>query len=359
MTLPIPIIIDCDPGQDDAINLLLAMASPEDVNILGITAVAGNAPLSLTQRNARLICELAGRSDIPVHAGCSQPMQVSGIDAEHVHGKTGIDGLDVHEPQMPLAPSHAVDFIVEAAMGLKGGGLTIVATGPLTNVAMALLKQPDIKRRIARIVLMGGALREGGNITPSAEFNMRADPHAAQTVIGSGLPIVMIGLDVTHQMLVSEARLAQIGGIANPAAQAVHAMLSFSERFDLSKYGTDGAPLHDPCTMLYVLDPAAFSTKACNVVVETASPLSLGHTAVDFWGVTGAAANVEWAYDINSDRAFSLLVERLSRYSDVGVAEAQGRSTIQGRSSGSTSTSEDGNRFPNGSRASMTDRSDV
>ena len=196
-----PIVIDCDPGQDDAVMLLLALASPEALDIRGVTAVAGNVPLALTARNARLICELAGRPEVEVYAGCPRPLVREPITAEAVHGATGIDGFDIHEPGRPLAAGHAVDFLVDTLMAAAEDSLTLVPTGPLTNVAMAMVKEPRVAPKIREIVLMGGAMREGGNTTPAAEFNVLVDPHAAHVVFRSGRPIVVMGLDVTHQAL--------------------------------------------------------------------------------------------------------------------------------------------------------------
>ncbi|EGD60574.1 Pyrimidine-specific ribonucleoside hydrolase [Novosphingobium nitrogenifigens DSM 19370] len=316
---PLPIIIDCDPGQDDAINLLLAFASPEAVRVLAVTTVAGNVPVELTQRNARLVCELAEREDVPVHAGCARPLMVSPLTAEHVHGDTGIDGLPVHEPAMPLQPLHAVDFLVETLLATDEP-ITLVATGPLTNLALALARDPGIARGIERIVLMGGAMREAGNITPCAEFNMRADPHAADMVLRSGVPIVMLGLDVTHELLVTRTRLARMKAIGNPVARAAHDMLAFSERYDLAKYGKDGAPLHDPCTMAWLLRPDLFRTRACHVAIETGSPLTLGHSVVDFWNVEAGPRHVQWAHEVDAEGFFDLLFERLARFSVVSCA---------------------------------------
>lgn len=310
----LPLIIDCDPGQDDAVNLFLAFASPEEVDVIGVTTVAGNSPVHLTQRNARLICELAGRADVPVYAGCAEPLLLPPISAEHVHGESGIDGIELFEPAAPCQAMHAVDFLIEAAMADRAGPLTIVATGALTNIAVALIKEPAIRTRIERIILMGGAMREAGNITPSAEFNMRVDPHAAQRVFASGIPIAVLSLDITHQVLVTSERLRRIREIGNPVARATHDMLTFSERYDVAKYGSDGAPLHDPCTMIYLLRPDLFRSRKCSVVVETASPLSVGHTAVDFWGVTDRPKNVDWVYEVDANGFFDTLFERLSRF---------------------------------------------
>ncbi len=307
-----PVIIDCDPGQDDAVNLLLAMASPE-LDIVGITTVAGNVPLELTQRNARLMCDLAGRRDIPVMAGCDQPLHRPLITAEKVHGTTGIDGIEVRDPQHPLDERHAVEFMVDTLRAAEQP-VTLVPTGPLTNVAAAIGRAPDILDNVERIVMMGGAMREGGNHSPSAEFNILVDPESADIVLRCGRPIVAMGLDVTHQVLASRPRIERIRANDNPVADAVCGMLGFFHRFDSAKYGSDGSPLHDPCTVAWLLDPELFTGKTCNVSVETESALTLGHTAVDFWHVTDRPPNVEWIYEVDADAFYELLTERLGRY---------------------------------------------
>ena len=276
------IIIDCDPGQDDAINLLLAMSSPDELEILGITAVAGNVPLALTERNARIVCDLAERTDTPVYAGCSRPMVRELLTAEYVHGSTGIDGTDVFEPYTQLKEDHAVDFIVDTLDAATADSITLVPTGPLTNIAMALIKDPDITNKIKRIVLMGGAMREAGNHSPAAEFNILVDPHAAHVVLTCGKPIVMMGLDVTHQVLATQARIDAIRALDNRAALATAGMLGYFNRHDTSKYAIAGAPLHDPCTVAWLLEPDLFEGKECHVAVETGAELTMGHTAVDF-----------------------------------------------------------------------------
>ena len=194
------IIIDTDPGQDDAVAILLALASPE-LEVLGITAVAGNVPLALTEKNARKICELAGKPKTKVFAGAIRPLLRQLVTAEEVHGKTGLNGPHLPEPTMPLEDQHAVDFIVETLMQEASGSVTLCALGPLTNVALALIREPRIAPRIKEIVLMGGGFFEGGNVTPTAEFNIYVDPHAAEIVLKSGVPIVMMPLDVTHKAL--------------------------------------------------------------------------------------------------------------------------------------------------------------
>ena len=310
-----PIIIDCDPGQDDAINLLLAMSSPDELDILGITTVAGNVPLALTERNARQICDIAGRTDMKVFAGCERPMRRELLTAEHVHGKTGIDGVEITSPETPLGEQHAVDFIIEA-LSTTAEPLTLVPTGPLTNIATAIERAPAILDNVAEIVLMGGAMREGGNHSPSAEFNILVDPHAADLVFRCGKPITVLGLDVTHQVLATPGRRDRIREINNDAGRAAAGMLDFFNRHDTVKYGSLGAPLHDPCTVAFLLAPNLFEGKACNLTVETASELTMGHTAVDFWHVTDRPDNVTWIWSVDADGFYDLLIERLERYGD-------------------------------------------
>lgn len=310
---PLPILIDCDPGQDDFINILLAIASPAEISIGGITTVGGNVALERTHRNAQLACELGNVMDIPVLAGCPHPLMRPLATAEYLHGESGIDGYEITEPRMALSSEHAVDFIVRHVRDNEDERLTLVATAPLTNIAMALKKAPDIACRIARIVIMGGAMREGGNMTPSAEFNIGVDPHAAEIVFRSAIPTAVFGLDVTHQFVMTRQRRERLRAIDTKPARAVADMLDFSVRFDEGKYGTDGAPLHDPCTLLYLLAPDLFELKKCAIRVETESTLTSGHTAVDFWGVTGQPPNANWAYAMDHAAAFELLRERLAR----------------------------------------------
>ena len=313
--MPRPIIIDCDPGQDDAVALLLALSSPDELDVLGITTVAGNVPLDLTQRNARLIAGLTKRDDVPVHAGCSRPLVRKLVTAEEVHGKTGIDGVEIRDPGIPLQQQHAVDFIVTTLLAAADESVTLVPVGPLTNIAMAMIKEPAILGKIREIVLMGGALREGGNTSASAEFNVLVDPHAAHVVFDCWRPITVMGLDVTHQVLATPQRIEAIRALDNPVADATCAMLTFFSRFDSDKYGTAGAPLHDPCTVAYLLEPRLFDGKLCNVAVEIHSELTMGHTAVDVWGVSGRIKNATWMHSVDDDRFYALLTERLARYS--------------------------------------------
>jgi purine nucleosidase len=308
------IIIDCDPGQDDAVALFLAMASPDELEILGITAVAGNVPLELTQRNVRLMCDIAGHGDTPVFAGCDRPMVRDLLTAEKVHGKTGVDGIDIVAPQTPLQEQHAVDFIVETLRAADDESVTIVPTGPLTNIGTVIDRAPDVLAKIRQLVIMGGAMREGGNYSPSAEFNILVDPHAAAIVFDCGRPITSMGLDVTHQVLSTRARVERIRQLGNPVAEATAGMLSFFERHDSKKYGVEGAPLHDPCTIAWLLAPELFEGKFCNLSVETQSELTMGHTAIDFWHVTDRPHNVNWIHSIDADGFYDLLTDRLARF---------------------------------------------
>jgi len=307
------IIIDTDPGQDDAVAILLALASPEDMEVLGITCVAGNVPLDLTSKNARIICELAGRSDVKVFAGCDRPLGRDLVTAEHVHGKTGLDGPDLPDPTMPLQDGHAVDFIIDQLREYAPGTITLCPLGPLTNIATALQKAPDIANRIAKIVLMGGGYFEGGNITPAAEFNIYVDPQAADIVFKCGAPIVVMPLDVTHKALVTKPRNDGFRNIGTAVGTAVAEMTDFFERFDKEKYGSAGAPLHDPCVTAYLINPDLFTGRHINVEIETQSELTMGMTVADWWRVTDRPANATFMGDIDADGFFSLLTERLAR----------------------------------------------
>jgi len=310
---PRKIIIDTDPGQDDAVAILLALASPEEIDVLGITCVAGNVPLTLTSKNARIICELARKPDVKVFAGCDRPLGRDLVTAEHVHGKSGLDGPDLPDPKMPLQDTHAVDFIIESLRGEPSGTVTLCPLGPLTNIAMAFEKAPDIMARVAEIVLMGGAYFEVGNVTPAAEFNIYVDPQAANIVFKSGVPITVMPLDVTHKALVTPERNNAFRTLATPVGIAVARMTDFFERFDKEKYGSEGAPLHDPCVTAYLLAPELFSGRHINVEIETHSELTMGMTVADWWGVSGRRANATFMGDIDADGFFSLLTERLAR----------------------------------------------
>lgn len=315
MTMKRKIIIDCDPGQDDAINLFLAFASRDILDILGIVAVAGNVSLEKTERNTRILCELTKTTDIPVYAGHHTPLKYPLATAEEVFGEEGLDGVEIYEPSLQLQTQDGVEFIVETLLASKDSSVTLVPTGPLTNIAAAIQASPEIIPKIKEIVLMGGALREGGNITPSAEFNIYVDPHAAQIVFDSGCKIVAFGLDATHQVLSSKAALDRIKAIGNSVSDAAYELLTCYSRFDSNKYGTDGAPLHDPCTIAYLIEPELFKLKECNISVSADCEIARGHTAVDFWYATEKPRNSQWCYYVDCEGFFDLLVEKLKFYS--------------------------------------------
>ncbi|WP_341213583.1 nucleoside hydrolase [uncultured Limimaricola sp.] len=304
------IIIDTDPGQDDAVAILLALASPE-LDVLGLTAVAGNVPLDLTQRNARQIVELAGR-DTPVFAGCDAPLSRPLVTAEHVHGKTGLDGIALPDPTHPLQEQHGVDFIIETLRREPENTVTLCPLGPLTNIAAAFERAPDIVARVQRIVLMGGGFFEGGNITPAAEFNIYVDPEAAKVVFDCGRPITVLPLDATHKALTSKAWIAEMRGLGR-IGEVVASWTDFFERFDTEKYGSEGAPLHDPCVIAWLLRPDLFSGREINVEIETQSDLTLGMTVADWWGVTDRTPNALFIGDVDRDGFFALLSERIGR----------------------------------------------
>ncbi len=310
---PRKIIIDTDPGQDDAIAILLALGSPDDITLLGITAVAGNVPLSLTEKNARIVCELAGRTDMKVFAGCDAPLKRKLVTAEHVHGKTGLDGPVMDDPTMPLQDQHGVDFLIETLRAEPSGSVTLCPIGPLTNIAAAFQKAPDVVERVQEIVLMGGAYFQVGNITPAAEFNIYVDPEAAKIVFGAGVPLVVMPLDVTHKALATKSRVDAFRNMNTKVGDMVSAWTSFFERFDKEKYGSAGAPLHDPCTIAYLIQPDLFKGRHINVEIETTSDLTLGMTVADWWRVTDRPANATFMNDLDADGFFALLTERLAR----------------------------------------------
>ncbi|KJZ21008.1 nucleoside hydrolase [Loktanella sp. S4079] len=310
---PRKIIIDTDPGQDDAVAILLALASPKEIEVLGVTAVAGNVPLPLTEKNARIVCELAGKPETKVFAGCDAPMHRKLVTAEHVHGKTGLDGPPMDDPKMPLQAQHAVDFIIDTIRNEPEGTVTLCPIGPLTNIATAFEKAPDIIPRIQEIVLMGGAYFEVGNITPAAEFNIYVDPEAAKIVFDSGVPLVVMPLDVTHKALTTKARVDAFRAMNTKVGDMVAAWTDFFERFDMEKYGSEGAPLHDPCTIAYLIDPTLFSGRHINVEIETDSDLTLGMTVADWWRVTDREPNALFVGDLDAEGFYALLADRLAK----------------------------------------------
>jgi purine nucleosidase len=310
---PRKIIIDTDPGQDDAAAIMLALGSPEEIEVLGITTVAGNVSLGRTSKNARIVCEFANRPDVKVYAGSERPLNRKPISAEHVHGETGLNGPQLFEPTMPLQEQNGVDFIIETLRREPAGTVTLCTLGPLTNIAAALIKAPDVAGRIQEIVAMGGAYFEVGNITPAAEFNIYVDPEAADIVVKSGIKLVLITLDLTHKVLTLKARVEKIRALGTRPAVALAEMLDFFERFDIEKYGSDGGPLHDPTTVAYLIKPELFAGRDCNVEIELNSELTLGMTVIDWWRVTKKTPNALVLKDIDAQGFFDLLTERVAR----------------------------------------------
>jgi inosine-uridine nucleoside N-ribohydrolase len=298
--MTIPVLLDCDPGHDDAIALLLALASPE-IELLGVTTVAGNQTVEKTTVNALRVLELAGRN-VPVAAGAGRPLVREPFVAAYVHGETGLDGTELPEPEREPVAHHAVDFLAE-----RVAGATLVATGPLTNVALLLARYPGAWPE--RIVLMGGAIAEG-NVTPAAEFNVWADPEAAKRVFASGIDLTMVGLDVTHKALVASHHKERLRG-AGRVGRAVAELLDFYDRFHREVYGFDGSPIHDAVALAYAFRPDLLETRELNVEIDCESELCRGRTVVDVWRRTGREPNARVAVDIDADGFIGLLLERV------------------------------------------------
>jgi inosine-uridine nucleoside N-ribohydrolase len=302
------LIYDCDPGHDDAIALLLALASPE-LDLLGVTTVAGNQTLELTTANAIRVLDHVGRDDVPVSAGAARPLVRQRHVAANVHGDSGLDGPSLPQPGRKPESMHAVDWMARAISG-SPHPVTLVATGPLTNVALLLTRYPETEQQLERLVLMGGAIGEG-NITPAAEFNIWVDPEAAARVLEGAFDLTMVGLDVTHQALMTQDHASRLMA-AGRAGRLVGELYEFYSRFHRGRYGWNGAPVHDAVAMAHLLDPTLLETRHCGVKIDTGSELSRGRTNVDRWGRTGWPANCHVAVDIDSERFLALLVERIA-----------------------------------------------
>jgi len=306
------IIIDTDPSVDDAVAILMALGSAADLEVLALTTVAGNAPLALTTRNALKTLELARRVDVPVFAGAAGPLSGALRTAEHVHGESGLDGYELPEPKVSASPGFAPDKIVELVMARPPGAVTVCAIAPLTNIALALAQAPYLATRLREIVIFGGARREGGNISPAAEFNLFVDPQAAHQVLSSGAKVTLIPLDCSHQALTTTPRLDALRAIATPVAEALYHLLTFNKGFHERRHGTDGAPLHDPLTVAYLLRPELFSGRRIAVAVERDSPLTRGMSVMDWWGVTPSTPNAQVLTDVDADAYFALLFDRIA-----------------------------------------------
>jgi purine nucleosidase len=307
------LIIDTDPGADDVVALLLALASPEELNVLAITTVAGNVRIDKTSRNARLAREWAGREEVPVYAGASKPMVRPPIYAENIHGQEGLPGVAVHEPKQGLAQGNAVEYLIETLTKAKPHSITVAMLGPQTNLALALVQSPEITQGIKEVVVMGGAHFNGGNITPVAEFNLFADPHAAQVVLASGVKLTYLPLDVTHKILTSEPRLAQIADLNNRAGKLVGDILNEYVKADMIHYGLPGGPVHDASVIAWLLQPELFTGKQINVAVDSREGTGFGQTVADWYDTLGHEKNVFWIENGDAQGFFDLLTSRLAR----------------------------------------------
>jgi len=311
---PLPVIIDCDPGLDDAINLFMAMAAEEELDILGITSVSGNVHLDLASRNACMIRTLAGRDDLPIYAGADKPWKRSIITAENVHGKTGLGSVAVFDAKRGLENKNATDFIIDTLMRAKDNSTCVITTGPLTNVASAIRKKSQIKGKIREIVMMGGAMKEAGNITPSAEYNIFADPHSADLIFKSGVTINVLGLDVTHQATGTTGLLKRLDALNSKVSNTVVEMISCLANHDNIRHQKTGPPLHDACTVAFVLKQDLFECKKCYLETETGSSLTMGHTSVDFWNVLANEPNVNWVHSVNKKGFEDFVFDQIKKY---------------------------------------------
>lgn len=303
------LIIDCDPGVDDAVALFLAFAAPE-LELLAVTTVGGNVPGAKTQRNARIIRQIAGREEVPVFGGAERPLKRPPAGASEFHGVEGLGDLEPFEPTGIVGDGPAANAIVDLVMSRPEGSVAIAVLGPMTNLALAMRRERRLAERLGPVVVMGGARSEGGNVTASAEFNIWADPDAAAVVFGSGCQVVAFGLDATHQVRATEARIAAIEAIDSEAARAAASTLRFSQRVEREIVGWDAAPLHDPCPIAWLIQPDLFETKPCRIEVETGSDLTRGHTAVEF-RIDPTTARHRWAVAADAQGVFDLIVAKL------------------------------------------------
>jgi len=308
------VIIDTDPGQDDAIAILFALGAGDLLDVKALTAVAGNVPLALTERNARVIRDWAGRTaSLPVYAGCPGPLLGAPVTAADVHGESGLNGAPLHEPRAPKAPQHAVAYLIDTLRAAPAGAITLCAIGPLTNLATALIEAPEIVRSVREIVLMGGAFFERGNITPVAEFNIYADPQAARIVFASGAPITVLSRDVAVKAPITPARIAPFRALGNQCGAIVADIMAAEVAYQKARHGVESAPMYDPCATGYLIDPTLFSGREVNVEIETSGEWTLGETVVDWTGRTGRAANATWITQVDADGFYRVLLQRIAK----------------------------------------------
>jgi purine nucleosidase len=312
--MPRPIILDCDPGHDDAVALLLAHGSPE-VELLAVTTVAGNQDLGRVTRNALAVARVAGLTGVPVAAGADRPIVRARDHAASIHGESGLDGPALPEPAQALDPRHAVDLIVETVLAREPGTVTLVPTGPLTNIALAVLREPRIVDRVRQVVLMGGAYRTG-NWSPVAEFNIREDPEAARVVLRAGWDVVVVGLDLTHQALATPEVVRRIAGVGTAPARFVEELLAFFTASYRDAMGFDAPPVHDPCAVAYVIDPAVMTVRRAPVDVELAGELTTGMTVVDLRAPAADDCPTAIALELDRERFWDLVVDALERTGD-------------------------------------------
>jgi pyrimidine-specific ribonucleoside hydrolase len=308
---PIPIILDCDPGHDDALAIVLALARPE-LRLLAITTVAGNAGLDRTTRNALRVLTLLGRTDVPVAAGAERPIVREPWVPVAFHGDSGLDGADLPEPAVGPTAVGALE-LASGLLRATDGPVTLVATGPLTNVALLLRSAPALRDRIAAISLMGGSLGEG-NTTASAEFNIWADPEAAAIVFEAGIPIRMAGLDVTHQALVLPADITRLDGLGTHAGRVFADLMRFFAIHHRDRYGWDGPPIHDAVAVAWLAEPGLVRSSELRIDVETAGVHTRGRTVADREGLTGRPPNATVGLEIDRERLIDLVVDAVGRF---------------------------------------------
>ena len=307
------ILLDCDPGRDDALAIAIVLASTAEIELAGITAVAGNVPLALTYRNARFICDLCGFPEVPVHAGAGGPLARKAVTGTRAHGESGLEGMEVDVTPVTVEPGGALAFMNETLRAAEDDEITLVAIGPLTNLAILVADSPELLPKIRQIVLMGGASRAGGNVTPAAEFNIFADPHAAARLLDCGRPMTIVSLDATHQVLATPAHTERLARADGEPARRLAALLHPAVHSRATRFGPDRLPIHDPCTIAWLLQPELFRAEPVPVAVETEGTHTLGATVVDWWGVTSRPPNAHWITEVDGEGVLDLLVERIGR----------------------------------------------
>jgi inosine-uridine nucleoside N-ribohydrolase len=306
------VVLDCDPGHDDALAILLAASSPA-IELEAITTVAGNQTLERVTLNARRICSVAGIHDVPIAAGSDRPLRRDPIVAEAIHGSSGLDGVEWDEPEVSMDARHGVDLLVERALADDPRPLTVIAVGPLTNVAAALARDPSVASGIERIAVMGGAIGLG-NVTPSAEFNIHADPEAAAAVIGSGVPVTLVPLEVTHLALATDDVLARIASLGTRTAEVSVALMRYFADTYRRVFGFEAPAVHDPCAVATVIDPTLVPARSVHVEVDTTDGPSAGRTACDVYGITGRTANLDLGIDLEVERFWDAMIAALATY---------------------------------------------